>query len=247
MRALIRMFAMCWALLLAPFAARALDDTRIDAARKAADAFLALSGKAPVGQKPRMSDPVVRGMLDIVFDGSIFAPRVPVNETEKVDDLLENANRVGLAYYYDGARPDDVARADANVAIYGPEIGAWLDYQIAADTGRIAGLFDFATRQRPQDIEDQTDKSGLNPVRLLTTRITSNVLLTLLLPNVGDEWRLARLSALVGGVDMASRFLNEPMRRQLRDTAREVEGRMTDPAVKARLAEYARRISPGSR
>lgn len=243
MRTLVRALATWWALLMAPFAARALDDTRIDTARKAADAVLTLFERAPVGRRPRLDDPAVRAKLEIVFDRSLFASPIPVSQSEKIDDLLENANRVGLAYYYDGADPGDDGRADANVAIYGPEIGAWLDYQVAADAGRVGGLYEFAARKRPQDIEDQTDRSGLHPVRLQTARIASNILLILLLPDVTDEWRLARLSALLASSDVASRFLAEPMRRQLQDTARDVESRMTDPGVKKQLSEYARRIS----
>jgi hypothetical protein len=256
MREVMRALALWACVLLAPAGATALDDARLAAAMQAGEAFVALAAKAPEGRKPRESDPAVAKLLGTVFDRDIFGRgRVPVTEAGKLGLLLRNANRVGLVYYLDGTgaadlagmKPDLVPRADRNVAVYAPEIGAWLDYQIAIQNGLVGGTLDFLARATPDVLSRPNVRSGLDDVRQGMTRSISGLLRTLLLDGLTDDWRVARLNMLLEGVDGAAAVATPDLRQSMRELARQVAREMPDATVKAKLDEFVRRVDPGPR
>lgn len=92
----------------------AMDSAKIAAAKKAGDDFLAITkGSETTGRIPRQNDPKVKILLDRVFDRTAFGKAVlPLSESGKIGELLNNANRIGFAYMLAGSGLTELGKLD---------------------------------------------------------------------------------------------------------------------------------------
>src|SRR5918997_5162640 len=143
MRGVLRLVAVAAFAFVSGAAGAAMDQAKVAAAKKAGDDFVAMAkGSETSGKVPRQADPKVKALLDRVFDRAALGPTVlPIAESGKVGELLNNANRIGFVYMLAGTGLTSLDKlgedqkamdqAERNIGAFAPEIGRWFDYQMA--------------------------------------------------------------------------------------------------------------------
>ena len=231
-------------------ASAAVDPAKIAAAKTAADEFLALAqGAQASGQMPRQTDPKVKALLDRIFDRSALGREVlPIGESGKVGELLNNANRVGFAYMLAGtgltdlgAIANDQGAADAaerNMATYAPEVGRWFDYQIALQGAIAQSTVAFLASAKQDVLERPQVKSGLAQVRQGLARSIAGVFQTMSADALDDAWRRDRMAYLVELAPTAAKLLPPEDAKALREQADTLAEAVSDPRLKAELKSF---------
>lgn len=253
MRLVGRVLAVGWLLVVGAISAQAaIDDAKLAEAKRAAMEF---AQRAEAGGKPpRASEPEIASLLDKVFDPAILGHGiVPLSETSKIVEAMEAGNKVGMVYVFDGTASKDfgtsdpkvVARTDENTVTFAPEVGRWLDFELAIESSLIKAALDFLStanaevRQRPAVV------NGLAQMRQGLSQSLVGMLKTLGLKGVSDPWRLMRIATLTSVADDSAAFLSKEDAAAIGAFADQVAGVVQGPEVKARLAEFSRRMKAG--
>ena len=236
--------------------AAAFDLEKIAAINKACESFLALAkDSASTGRPPRQSDPAVKVLLDIVFDTTEIksGPPQPMAALQNLNTWNFAVVRVGLVYILAGTgiadisklpnTPETAQQINHNIVDFAPEMGRYLDAELWIAASIMDTVGAFITSASKAQLEEPNFKSGLTKIRAGATQTIAGVLTTMPVEGLSDAWRRDRLPALAAIAPIAARFLLADQARSLRDTASEVAGRMTDPAVKAALTSFASAVA----
>lgn len=243
-----------WGLLAGGAALAAFDGAKLADAVKAADQFLARAkGSETTGQVPRQTDPAVNALLNAAFSTApLGTETVALSDSGKVGELLGNGNRVGLTYLLAGtgtadpgklaSDPKALERADKNVVTFAPEVGRWLDFQIAVQ-GALADSTLAFLASASQEVRDRPAvKSGLAQVAGGVAGSLSGMLQTMGTAGLNDAWRAARLRALEPVVPKAARLVTPSDAVVLQTQANALVPLIKDAAVQAQLRDFAARI-----
>jgi hypothetical protein len=225
------------------------------AAHKAADQFTELAGdSAHSGQVPRQTDPAAGPLLAAVFDTRSLAGVTPsFAELDQVNDWLSSANRVGQIYILAGAGVTDVTKATAanqdqvnrNTVSYAPEVGRYMD----ADLALMAAEARVVTKDladNPSSASNPAQAKGLGEIRAGVTTTVTGVLTTLETNGLTDDWREARVKALIAVAPDLARLLPATSTQALSATAQQVAADSSDAALKSELANFEELISKRS-
>lgn len=232
-----------------------IDPAKLDAAKEASDAFLELAKDSHVnGQPPRESDPLVKAMLEKIFDASaVGSGRLAPTEVEKGIEWFNIGENVGIVYILAGtgvsdinSLPDEPAvreRTNRNVAEFAPEFGRYLDFEI----GMLHALAD-AEQSRAKIALRETSQSQDNSKRVEDLRgtyagaLTGN-LTSITYSGLSDDWRRERLILLNSVAPAAAKFLTPEESRALRDHAIKVLGYLENPQLQASVRAFAEKFA----
>jgi hypothetical protein len=243
--------------LFAGAAIAAMDPGKVAAAKKAADDFLTLaSGSEKTGQVPRQSDPKVKALLDAVFDRAALGKEVlPISDSNKVGELLNNGNRIGFAYMLAGTGQTDLNKlaedqkamevAEKNMSTYAPEIGRWFDYQLVIQGSIADSAAAFLAPASKQTLENPQVKEGLGNVRGGLARSIAGVFQTMAGDGLGDDWRRDRLAGLNEIAPKAAKLVSTDDAKELQRQANALAEAVGDSALKAGLTTFGDRIVAG--
>lgn len=248
MRSTIRILAAALFALAGGAALAAMDQAKVAAAKAAADEFLALP-KGANGGMPRQSDPKAKALLDKVFDRSALGREVlPIGESGKVGELLNNANRVGFAYMLAGTGQSDLGKiaedpkamelAEKNMSTYAPELGRWFDYQMIIQGSIADSTNAFLASAKKDVLERPQVKDGLGNIRQGLARSLGGMFQTMAGDGLDDGWRRERMVALAEIAPKAAKLLAPDDARTLRQQANALADALTDPALKAELKKF---------
>ncbi|HEY5072257.1 MAG TPA: hypothetical protein VII63_09520 [Caulobacteraceae bacterium] len=227
------------------------------AAHKAADQFVAMAkGSEQTGRAPRQTEAAVAPMLNAVFDTSALdgKPTPRFSEVDPMNEWMLSAARVGQVYLFAGtgvtdptkaADPRVEAQAERNVVTYAPEVGRYIDAEL-----RLVSVLDAMVAQdlaaHPEKTNDPKKAHGLSDIRSGTTTTINSALVTLATQGLTDDWRLARMPALLGIAPDAARLLNPDEKASLRKTALAVGDSMSDANLKIKLSSFADAVAPAA-
>ncbi len=242
--------------LTASTASAAVDPAKIAAAKKAADEFLALAqGAQASGPMPRQTDPKVKALLDRIFDRSALGREVlPIGESGKVGELLNNANRVGFAYMLAGTGQTDLNAiasdpkaaeiAERNMATYAPEIGRWLDYRMVLQ-GAVTDMVvvDLASAESKTVLGRPQAQQVLDKFRQDLARSIAGVFQIMSNDAMDDGWRRDRMVSLTELAPKAAKLLSPDDAKALQDLANALAEEVSDPSLKASLESFGETIT----
>jgi hypothetical protein len=215
-------------------------------ATSAASRFIALTTEVyRTGDPPRQTDAAAGPLLDAVFDATVLKTKARFAKADlgALADWGSAMFRVGYVYILAGTGvadlanvPDDpkvLAQARRNVAAYAPEIGRFLDAELAA-YGAMAKLVktDFGGRDVENDTKLRDAKATFNLGIVAAIDIALESYLT---PGISDDWRRSRLPVLAAAAYQAVGLLTAEQCGALRDIARAVTAEMGDAVVKGGL------------
>jgi hypothetical protein len=235
----------------------AMDQAKVAAAKKAADEFLALAnGSETSGQMPRQTDPKAKALLDQVFDRGAFGREVlPIGESGKVGELLNNGNRIGFAYMLAGTGQTEISKladdqkameiAEKNMSTYAPEIGRWFDYQMAVQGTMADSTIAFLASASKEVLERPQVKQGLGNVRGGLARSLAGMFQTMASDGLDDGWRRARLVALTEIAPKAAKLVAEEDAKELQRQANALAEALNDPTLKSGLKKFGETIVSG--
>lgn len=236
---------------------RALDASQVDAIARAADAFAELAKNAHItGKPPRQSDPNAKPLLDLVFNtAEIERGRpTPFSQLELLNRWNLAALKVGQIYMLAGTGATDIAAAandpnavekvDRNTAEFAQELGRYFDAQLRLQGAVIDTVQEFVKTASRAQIDNPKVKSGLGQIRSGFVRSVNGVLTTLLVKDLTDEWRFARLAVLIAVAPRTVKFLLPEEAGSVRTTAQEVAEQMQDAKLKGWLATLAGAMAP---
>jgi hypothetical protein len=221
-------------------------------AKAAAEQLAIMAKGADVsGQAPRATDPAAGPLLDQVFDLSAL-PHRPLTAPEfgQASDWLAAANAVGSIYLMAGTASPTVsndatttaAQAELNVVTYAPEIGRYLDTELAissAEAGAVAAELAQAGGAPP----NAEAADGLKTMRAGMAQTAAGVIATIAAPGPSDAWREARAKALIAAAPGYARLLQPDARAPLRAQAEQAATLQTDASLKAELLQFAAAIA----
>jgi hypothetical protein len=231
-----------------------LDAAKLDAAKQASDAFLDLAKESHLnGRPPRESDPLVKALLDQVFDvAAVTGTRLAPSEVEKGIEWFNVGENVGIVYILAGtgvsdinSLPDDATvreRTHRNVAEFATEFGRYLDFEI----GILHALAD-AEQSRAKTTLRENAQSEENTKRVEDLRATYAGALTGNLTSItymglSDGWRRERIALLNAVAPTTVKFLSEEEGRALREHALKVVGYLENPQLQAGVKEFAEKF-----
>lgn len=234
-----------------------LDAARLAAIDEASQAFLALAKDAyKTGAPPRQASPEVGKLLAPVFDtGSLNGPGSPsFAETAALNNWLARLGQIGEVYILAGTGIADPAKAGdidatvkaqiaANTVAYAPEIGCYIDADLAVMQAEIAAIVAHMTED-PTVFATAKAQEGLNRTKTSLARTLAGVVTTMPTPGLEPAWPAARLPALNAIAPLAAAFLDPEDRRQLQAIAARASDRLSDKAARAGLAAFAKTIAP---
>jgi hypothetical protein len=242
------LFAALFALLLPCTSAVALDQAKVAAVTKAADAFALLAADSEkTGQVPRETDAVAKPLLDTVFDTSVLEKGgvQPMSELNNVNAWNMAVLKVGVVYMLAGTgakeigalpqTPEAMARVDGNTVTFAPEVGRYLDAQLRLQMAIIDTVQDFIRTATRAQLDNPNVKSSIGKIRGGTAQTISGAISTLALRDQTDDWRRARLTVLEAMAPKAAPFLVAEDRQALRAAFTETAAQMQAADVKARM------------
>jgi hypothetical protein len=257
MQTMLRLVAAAAFAFVAGAASAAMDPAKVAAAKKAGDEFIALAaGSDKSGQVPRQADPKVKTLLDTVFDRTALGPTVlPINESGKVGELLNNGNRIGFVYMLAGTGLSDLGKlgedqkamdqAERNIGAFAPEIGRWFDYQMAIQGAVADSTIGFLATAKKNVMDNPQVKAGLADVRGGLTGAMRGVLQMMASDTLDDGWRRDRLVGLGELAPRAAKLLSAEQAASLKDSATQLAAALNDPGLKASLATFAETVARG--
>jgi hypothetical protein len=257
MRQVFRVVAAALFAFSATAAFAAMDQAKVAAAKKAADDFLVLAkGSEMSGQMPRQSDPKAKALLDRVFDRSALGKDVlPISESGKVGELLNNGNRIGFAYMLAGTGQKDLNAigsdqkaaeiAEKNMTTFAPEIGRWFDYQMVIQGTIADSTSAFLASASKQQLENPQVKEGLGQVRGGLARSIAGVFQTMAGDGLDDAWRSDRLAGLNEIAPKAAKLVSADEGKELQRQANALAEALADLNLKAGLKKFGDAIVSG--
>jgi hypothetical protein len=238
-------------------AVAAMDPAKVSAAKKAADEFLVMAkGSEASGQVPRQADPGAKALLDRIFDRSALGPTVlPIAESGKIGELLNNANRIGFVYMLAGTGQTDLSKlaedqkameqAERNIGAFAPEIGRWFDFQMAIQGAIADSTNAFVASAKKEVLERPQVKEGLGDVRSGLAGSLRGVLQTMSSDTLDDAWRRDRLPALNEIAPKAAKLVSAQDAASLKDSATALANALSDDSLKSGLKRFGETIVSG--
>jgi hypothetical protein len=238
-------------------AVAAMDPAKVAAAKKAGDDFLVLAkGSETNGTMPRQTDPKVKPLLDTVFDPAVLGKDVlPLSESGKLGELLNNGNRIGFAYMLAGTGQtsldklgsDDKAmeQAERNIGQFAPEIGRWFDYQILIQGAIADSTIAFLATAKPNVMANTQVKEGLGQVRSGLAGALRGVLQMMASDTLDDTWRRDRLPRLAEIAPKAAKLISAEDAAGLKESAVQLAGALTDPTLQSGLKSFGETVASG--
>ncbi|HEX8167527.1 MAG TPA: hypothetical protein VF601_17305 [Beijerinckiaceae bacterium] len=238
-------------------AVAAMDPAKVAAAKKAGDDFLALAkGSETTGQVPRQTDPKVKPLLDKVFDRTALGATVlPIAESGKVGELLNNANRIGFAYMLAGTgltsldklgeNQKAMDQAERNIGQFAPEIGRWFDYQMIIQGAIADSTSAFLATAQKNVLDNPQVKEGLGQVRSGLAGSLRGVLQMMSSDTIDDNWRRDRLASLAEIVPKAAKLVTPEDAASLKESATQLANALADPGLQAGLRKFGETVASG--
>jgi hypothetical protein len=201
------------------------------------------------GKPPRQTDAAVTPLLDAVFDVDILQkkPTLANGDFQALADWAKAALDAGSVYMLAGtgktefsqlaSDPKLVQMIDRNTAAYAPEVGRYVDAELAVG-GSMAEIIAANSSGDGPDSKPNLS-SGQQQVRDGIAKTINGVLQTFVVEGISDDWRRARLTALDSVAPKAAKLLSVEQCSAVRDTARAVSAAMGNTEVKAGLATFA--------
>jgi hypothetical protein len=202
------------------------------------------------GQAPRDTDPAVAPLLDAVFDVKMLRSK-PALTTADLGALMEWSQatlRVGAIYFLAGTgvadfakMPNDqkvLAQTDRNTVIYAPEVGRFLDAELALSAVMaepLAKTLDDGTRS---DVAKSKIRAG-------SLQMISGAIVTMALPGLTADWRQQRLAALQEYGPRTAKLLTSAQCGDLRQVSLEAASTSGDAAMQQGLNGFAAALSCG--
>ena len=218
------------------------------AAYAAADKFVALAAASP-SAPPRATDASAGPLLDAVFNTAPVQSVTPAwSDIDAVNDWLSSALRVGEVYMLAGAGITDVsqaannptaeARIGQNTQTYAPEMGRFLDAELAIEGAEAASTSAYLAAN-PDAIQNADTAKGLDTTRGGFAQTAGGVIQTLADPATGNDWRQARARALIAFAGRAAPLLTDAQKQQLAQDATQAAAQAGDPQLGALLNQFA--------
>jgi hypothetical protein len=242
---------------LAPVAAQ-IDSRKLPAAKEAAVSLAERAkGSENTGQMPRVSDPAVKKLLDVIFDTSDIAAakNIPFDSLTTLSDRLQVGNQIGVIYMLSGTGSTDLAKIateagaadkiNLNVVKYPDEMGRYLDFTVTIEAALAEVVQTYLASAKPADIARPNFQSGVGHIRSGATRSVSGALETLAINGLTDEWIRARLVAISSAAPKLKNFLLAEQKEELRKMATAVADVTDDAQAKKALQDFARVIAGG--
>ncbi len=227
----------------------ALDDKKIAAAQKAADAFVRMAADSHrTGKPPRQADATVDRLLAAVFDTGAATTGVEFADLPKIFQWLKIADRVGLVYMLAGTGTKDLLRAARdpktaariarNTAEFDAEYGRFTDFQLTL-AGYTLDAIQAKIRSAPAKERDHPKfRAGFAQVTIGIAQTIGGVLDGFLTEGIGDGWRRDRLVLLQQLAPKMAQTLPRQMRETMRDLALTVSEKLEDPDSKTGLQDF---------
>ncbi|MGH7074225.1 MAG: hypothetical protein ACREFD_08505 [Stellaceae bacterium] len=206
----------------------------IAAVEKAEQQFAALGANAyKTGQPPRMSDPKVAALLDVVFDLSDLplTGTPPFSQIEDLSKKMQAIAQVGLIYTLAGtgapslavtAKLGDMAKLSKqinhNTVAFAPEMGAYFDGELVVET-LVLKCVAHELQANPGEFTSKLARHGLAQIRNGATQTIDGIFYSLTIAGESDHWRRARMAGLIAIAPTAARFLLPEERKKLHDDA----------------------------
>lgn len=218
------------------------------AVKKAEQQFATLGANAyKTGQPPRMSDPKVKALLDIVFDvhGLPLTGTPPFSRLEALSQRMKAISEIGLIYtlagtgaptYAAAVKTSDLAKLNArvnrNTVTFAPEMGAYFDAEMVVEA-LVLKTVAHELQVNASAFANKMARRGLLHIRGGATQTIGGVFASLRIPGESDQWRRARMAALVAITPAAAEFLLPAQRKQLHDEALFTAKQAKDPILRA--------------
>lgn len=219
-------------------------------AHKAADQFTALAkGSEISGQPPRQTDPAVAPLLDAVLSTGVLTgkPTPPASDLDAANDWMLSIVRVGQVYMFAGTGTNDPAKAadpaveakaEANVVTFAPEVGRYVDAELTL-LNAVDSMLSADLAANPNKTNDPTTADGLTKVRAGTTTAIDAVLGMLTIGGLTDDWRRARMPAILAIAPEAAKLLPANDMAQINKTALAAADASDDAGLKTQLTNFA--------
>jgi hypothetical protein len=238
------------ALVLSLGTAQALEADKIAAIKTAAETLQTLAKDSGVsGNPPRASDPQVESLLATVLTTTELEKdnAVPVAQLNLLTGWNVAVLQVMKVYIEAGtgapALASDAnaraAKVDENTAKFMPEVGRSFDAMLWVQAAMLDTVQLFLAAATPQQLDAPNVKTGLGQIRSGAAQTLRGGLQMFVVPGITDEWRSARLRAMVALAPRTAKMVAPEDRVIVSATAREVAARMNLPTVKAALEEIA--------
>jgi hypothetical protein len=235
-----------------------VDPKKLPAAKEALASFAERAkGSEKSGQVPRMSDPTIKKLLDVIFDTSDIAAgkTIPFEQLTPLSDRMLLGNQLGVTYMLSGAGSSDLNevasqagaadKINLNVVKYPDEMGRYLDFTVMLQ-GAIAEVVQtFMKSAKPAELARPNLQSGIGNIRGGATRSVTGALETLAINGLTDEWIRARLIAITAAAPKLKSFLLAEQKEELRKMAVAVADVTDDAQAKKALQNFARVIAGG--
>jgi hypothetical protein len=257
MQKMLRLVAVAAFAFVSGAAGAAMDQAKVAAAKKAGDDFVAMAkGSETTGKVPRQADPKVKALLDRVFDRAALGPTVlPIAESGKVGELLNNANRIGFVYMLAGTgltgldqlgtNQQAMEQAERNMGAFGPELGRWFDYQMAIQGAIADSTSAFLATAQKNVLENPQVKEGLGQVRSGLAGSLRGVLQMMASDTLDDAWRRDRLAALAEIAPKAAKLVTPEDAASLKESAAQLAGALADPGLQEGLRKFGETVASG--
>ena len=132
--------------------------------------------------------------------------------------------------------PKLAERINQNVVTFAPELGRYLDAQLAVMGGMLDAISASMAGGKTTNAKVE---SGLEKVRRGITSTLTGTLSTVATAGLSDEWRHERLPALEAAAPKAAKLLLGEQCRAVRDTAVQVAEALSNAALQAELRSMA--------
>jgi hypothetical protein len=196
------------------------------------------------GQARRATDPAVAPLLDAVFDVKMLRskPALTTADLGALSEWSQATLRVGAIYFLAGTGvadftkmpndPNVVAQTNRNTVIYAPELGPFLDAQLA--------LSAFMADPLAKTLDDGSrSEAAKSKIRAGTSQIIGGNVATMTLPGLTADWRHERLAALQEYGLRAAKLLTAAQCGDLQQVARAAASTSGDAAMEQGLNGFA--------
>ena len=257
MRRVLRLVAVAAFAFVSGAAGAAMDQAKVAAAKKAGDDFVAMAkGSETSGKAPRQTDPKVKALLDRVFDRAALGKDVlPIAESGKVGELLNNANRIGFVYMLAGTgltsldqlgqNQKAMEQAERNMGAFAPELGRWFDYQMVIQGAIADSTSAFLATAQKNVLENPQVKEGLGQVRSGLAGSMRGVLQMMASDTLDNDWRRGRLAALAEIAPKAAKLVTPEDAASLKESANQLAKALNDPGLQEALRKFGETIASG--
>ncbi len=232
----------------APAPAATAIDTASAAAHQAADQFAALAkGAETTGKPPRLTDAAAGPLLNTIFTTTpLVGPTPPFSEIGPVSDWMLSIARTGQVYVLAGTGVTDISKATSainaqagqNVATFAPELARYIDAEVAV-TGVEADMVSQFVAANPDAMKDPTRADGLKKTRDGVAQIVDSVLLTVAADGPTDDWKKARVQALIAIIPKVGKLLPADQNQAAQQLAQQAASAVSDSVLQAELTQVS--------